>query len=985
MRMDTMTTGSGHSAPKTANEIERWIVSYLVEELGLDSVPIGPEMRLFALGLDSVEAVGMAEALETWLGRQIAPTIAWEQPTIAALARYLAGLQVAGAAVQPAAAASREPDAGDAAEHPFATYVNPDLGRLLGQLSLDKRFVRGAGCTLFDHEGRQYLDFIAAYGALPLGHNPPEIWEALLEVQKRGEPNLIQPSYMNAAGELAARLLTVTPPGMRYVTFANSGAEAIEAAIKMCRTAKGCPGILSTSRGFHGKTLAALSATGNERYQGVGSPAPHFDTIPFGDIAALRAAFTSRPGYYAAFIVEVIQGEGGIVEPPPGYLPAVRAACDAAGVLLVLDEIQTGLGRTGTWFACEHEGVVPDVMTLAKALSGGLIPIGAVVANAKAYTLDFARKHSSTFAGCSLACRVGLATLDFLSRDDSALIRRVAENGERLKAGLQKLAARYPHLIEVRGLGYFLGLRFGVHRRTWASSILSVAAEEGGLAPIFASYLLNVERVRLAPTLNGTDVMRIEPPLIATWQECEAVLGAIERTLAVFALGDTARVLGGILERAPWSGGSPDAVGREVLSAPHVEPQAGDARFAFLLHPLELRSYADFDSSLAAMQPSELETAVRCVHGLASPAVVGDARITSASGKTAFGEFIMLGHTAAELMLMSHDEAVAVVGEAVDLARDRGARIVGLGAFTSIVTQGGLSVSDSGVAVTSGNSYTVVATYRALMLALDERGIAEPSIAIVGAGGAIGRAVSILLAEHAARLILVGNPHRSVEHTRARLLDVVAAACQYVVARAVADPHRPRGRLAQYILASTDLPGADAPCTAFHALAKQIIDGGDLCVLTQDARAAAQGADALAIATSATSALFGAADFRPGAVICDVSRPRNVGPELRAARPDLLIIDGGIVEIPGKPDIGGFGLPRGHAYACMAETMLLALEQHYENTSMGGDLPLSSIDSLRTLGDKHGFRVVTAPEDRGAEPSTKPRRLDAHGQAQHLP
>ncbi len=994
-----------HAQGKSADDIEGWIIDYLVRTLGLAAMVPRPETRLLEVGLDSVEAVGLADALEGWLGTSVTPTIAWEQPTIAALARYLSGEESAPARGEARTLRDHDATSEDTAGgHPFATFVNPEIGRLLGQLALDKRFVRGEGCTLHDHEGRRYIDFIAAYGALPLGHNPPEIWDALLAARAEGVPNFVQPSYLEAAGQLAARLLTLTPPGMRYVTFANSGAEAMEAAIKMCRMATGRLGILSTEGSFHGKTLGALSATGNPRYQGSsGAPVPHFDLIPYGDPAALRAAFASRPGHYAAFLVEPIQGEGGIVEPPPGYLSEVRDACDQAGVLLVFDEIQTGLGRTGRWFACEHDGVVPDVMALAKALGGGLVPIGAVVAAAHVHTEEFGLKHSSTFAGGGLACRVGLAMLERLARDEGALIRQVAENGRRFKDELERLASRYPHLIaEVRGRGFLLGLRFAVHRRTWPSSILAVAAEEGGLAPIFASYLLNVEGVRLAPTLNGTDVIRIEPPLVATWDDCETVLAAIARALEAFAVGDAARVLGSICARAPRT-----PLARPRRSPPRAapRPRQGDGRFAFLLHPLDLQSYADFDPSLAALPPDELEAAVRCVHGLASPAVVGDARISSASGHAAYGEFILVGHTADELLAMSHEQAVAVIREAVDLARDRGARIVGLGAFTSIVTQGGRAVSDAGVPVTSGNSYTVVAAHDALMLALAERRTsghalgtgrmrawphqpaagampaatpASPgpargaAVAVIGAGGAIGRALAILMAQEAASLVLVGNPQRSAEQARARLLDVAAAACRYVIEQAARDPDRPRGALATHILTSGDPPPADASLEAFYRFAARLDRDGAL-VLTQDSAAAAREADALLMVTSATGALLEPEDIRPDAIICDVSRPHNIGPELRAARPDVQVIDGGIIAIPGQPDIGCFGLPIGHAYACMAETMTLALDQRYEHMSLGGELDLAAVDSLRALAMKHGFRVVAPHRAEGAPPAERER------------
>ena len=945
-------------ALRAAAEIEAWIIDHLIVHLGVRGPRVRPQTRFVELGLDSLEAVAMAEALERWLGVPVAPTIAWEQPTIAVLAGHLARdgappvQRTRAPSVPPPVSRSLDPVA---AAEAYATHVNPDLAALLGRLGLNKHFVRGEGTYLWDDAGRRYIDFVAAYGALPFGHNPPAIWRALQGVEASGEPNFVQGSTPGAAGELAARILDIVPPGLDRVTFANSGAEAVEAALKMCRMATGRPGVLATTRGFHGKTLGAISATGNGRYHQVaGGLLPDFAHVPYGDAAALRAALAARRGHYAALILEPIQGEGGIVEPPPGYLAAARAACHEFGVLLIFDEIQTGLGRTGAWFACDHDGVVPDVMTLAKALGGGLVPIGAVVAGPAAHSESFGLKHSSTFAGGGLACRVGLAALACLAHDDAAIVRQVAGHGAALKRGLEKLAGRHPHLIsEVRGKGFLLGLRFAVHRRTWRSSILGVAADEGGMAPLFAAYLLCVEGVRLAPTLNGTDVIRIEPPLNATWSECEAVLTAIGRALEAFSSGDAARVLTSIRagEARPASG--------VVRPRPRAaaRPRPGDGRFAFLLHPLDLQSYADFDPTLAGLAPDELADAVRVIHGLADSAFVGEARITSAAGRSAYGEFILVGHTAAELLAMSHAQAAAVIGEAIDRARERGARLVGLGAFTSIVTQGGLAVQDRGVALTSGNSFTVASALDATHDALRAAGKLDPAVAVVGAGGAVGRALALLFVEDVGRLILVGNPGRSAKYVQDQLLDIAAEACRRVVARADGGP-LVGGLLAARILAAPGRPAADAPRAAFRALAEGLCGPGGPIVLTSDVGLAAREADALVTATSATGVLIGAADLRPGAILCEVSRPRNLGPELRAQRPDVRVIDGGVIALPGRPDLGNFGLAQGHAYACMAETMLLALEQRYDSASLGGELDLAEIDAMRTRARTHGFHVV---------------------------
>lgn len=398
--------------------------------------------------------------------------------------------------------------------HPYIEFVNPHLGKLLQDIGLDKRFQRGQGPYLYDHTGQEYLDCIAAYGALPFGYNPPEIWRALHELEARQEPSFIQPSLLEAAGELAARLIALAPSGFQYVTFANSGAEAVEAAFKLVRAKTGKPVILSTRNSFHGKTLGALSATGNENYQSAfGAPVPGFRHIPYGDLEALESYLAEHAGDTAAFIVEPIQGEGGIVEPPQGYLKQVQELCARHGVLTIFDEIQTGLGRTGALFACAEEGVTPDVMVLAKALGGGLIPIGAVLCRAEVYTEDFGLKHSSTFAGNSLGARVGLAVLELLTKDDGALLRSVREKGAKLKAGLERVAAKYPQVVKaIHGRGFMLGIEFVNSRDPYPHSLLGVMAEQELLTPMVASYLLNVERVRVAPTLNGASVIRIEPP-----------------------------------------------------------------------------------------------------------------------------------------------------------------------------------------------------------------------------------------------------------------------------------------------------------------------------------------------------------------------------------------------------------------------------------------------------------------------------------------
>ena len=843
--------------------------------------------------------------------------------------------------------------------HRFAHYVNPHLSQLLETINMDKRFVRGEGCYLYDSDGRQYIDFVAAYGALPFGFNPPEIWEALHAVERHLEPSFVQPSALEAAGELAEKLISIAPPGMRYVTFANSGAEAVEAALKLVRAATGRRGIVSTANSFHGKTLGALSATNRTSYQkAFFAPIEGFVKVPFGDAVALEQLFAEQGEQIAAFIMEPIQGEGGIVEPPPGYMAAAREICHKHGALFILDEIQAGLGRAGHLFACEAESVAPDVMVLAKALGGGLFPIGAMLCTEAAYTEEFAMKHSSTFAGNTLACRVGLKAIELLTRDDQALIRQVAENGAFMKAELEKLRHKYPHVVrEVRGRGFMLGIDFAVDMDTYGrTSLLGVMAEQDNLTPVISAYLLNVEGVRVAPTLNGASVIRIEPPLTATRAQCQRVMEAIGRTVAFLAMGNTAELIGHLLGIESRTQLLP-APCRRVLPQPADDEAEG--RFAFLVHPVDLQNYPEMDQALQVFTGEEIQHLADRWNHLMEPYVVGSTRIVADNGKTAYGDFIVVPRTAQQLLEMPGDQAIGEVRKAVEVAKRRGARIVGLGAYTSVVTKGGLRLKDAGVALTTGNSYTVVAAvdsvYKAVTMLGARQG--EATIAVVGATGSIGRSVAMLLGEEVSRLILVGNPARP-EQSRKRLLKVAGDACQHLTQLAYNGFAFDQGTIGAVLRSLGRLPSPESDPSVFVALAERLEAEGCL-VITCDCDEALPQADLVVTATSSVEDLVTPKNLKFGAAVCDLSRPPNVSRAVKQARPDVLAIDGGVVAVPGLPEFHWkFGFEPGLAYACMAETMILALEHHYEDTSIGTDLNLPMILRLRNAGATLGFRLA---------------------------
>ncbi|HEV3255806.1 MAG TPA: aminotransferase class III-fold pyridoxal phosphate-dependent enzyme, partial [Gemmataceae bacterium] len=406
--------------------------------------------------------------------------------------------------------------------------LNPTLQGLLALCRLDRTWVRSEGVWLFDADGRRFLDCYAQYGAVALGHNAPCVVDAVRAALRDGEPAMVQPYRAPHAVALADELARLAPGGLSHCVFTTSGAEAVEAAIKLVRSRTGRPVLLSAHDSFHGKTLAALAATGQRQYaEGFGPLPPGFERVPFGDADALAARLERDGQRIAAVLLEPIQGEAGVHLPPSGYLPRVRELCTRHGAALILHEVQTGLGRTGALFACEHEGVMPDVLLLAKALGGGLFPLGACLASGSFWDERFGLRHSSTFANNNVACRAGRAVLDALTR--GGLCRQAARQGERLLARLVRLAARYPRVIAaVRGRGLMAAIELRPPG-DGDGSFLSFLRHHGLYAYAVASTLAETASVLVLPTLGEANVLRLTPPLVISDQELDLALDGIER------------------------------------------------------------------------------------------------------------------------------------------------------------------------------------------------------------------------------------------------------------------------------------------------------------------------------------------------------------------------------------------------------------------------------------------------------------------------
>lgn len=411
----------------------------------------------------------------------------------------------------------------------YSKYINSSAAQLLALLDFDKHFVKAKGTKLYDQNGKEYIDFLGGYGALNMGHNNPEIIAQLQKVMHL--PNILQASLNNLASALAKNLALITPGDLQKSFFANSGAEAVEGAMKLARIASGKTKIVYCDNSFHGKTFGALSVTGREKYQNPFKPLlADCYSVPFGDSKGLENKLKSKD--VAAFILEPIQGEGGINVPPEGYLQTVRELCTKYGAYLIIDEIQTGFGRTGAMFACEHEAVVPDILCLAKSLGGGIMPIGAYVTTheiwEKAYgTVEKAYLHTSTFGGNTLACATGIATIQYIIEQD--LVKQTEEKGKYFFDKLVKLKGKYPIIKDVRGRGLMIGLEFeepqGLLDKLTAGKLSELSKEF--LASLVAGKLLNDYQIITAYTLNNPNVIRLEPPLIISYEEIDKALIAL--------------------------------------------------------------------------------------------------------------------------------------------------------------------------------------------------------------------------------------------------------------------------------------------------------------------------------------------------------------------------------------------------------------------------------------------------------------------------
>ena len=426
----------------------------------------------------------------------------------------------------------------------YEQYLNNQMVRVLKTIGYDRHYKRALGQYLYDQDGTEYLDLLSGFGVFAIGRNHPTVIEALKETLTLEMPNLVQLDVSILSGLLGREILKTTPDNLDKIFFCNSGTEAVEAAIKFARYTTKRDKIVYCEHGYHGLTMGSLSLNGENIFrEGFGSLLPNCSAVPFNDIEALERALSGKD--VAAFIVEPVQGKG-VNVPDDNYLPEVERLCKKYGTLFVADEVQTGLGRTGKFWACEHWGVQPDMICMAKALSGGFVPVGAVAMTHKIMDtvynrMDRAVVHGSTFAKNNMAMAAGLATLHVMEQEK--LVENSMAVGTDIINSLNALASKYEFLKEARGKGMMIAIEFHAPKSLTlrAGWTMIEAANKGLFCQMITIPLFKEHHILTQVAGHGMNVVKLLPPLNLTQKDRDHIVSSFDKTIA-----DTHKISGAI-------------------------------------------------------------------------------------------------------------------------------------------------------------------------------------------------------------------------------------------------------------------------------------------------------------------------------------------------------------------------------------------------------------------------------------------------------
>jgi len=781
------------------------------------------------------------------------------------------------------------------------------------------------------------------------------------------------------------------------------------------------PVVISTERSFHGKTTGSLSVTGNSLYReafkrlsGIqvkfieyNSPEEletvledcyfHLNRIVVedGEVKLVREKHLN----VTALIMEPIQGEGGINVATPAFIRAIKNLKKKHGFEWIVDEIQTGMGRTGKLFAMEHYSADKDLIDyvlLSKSLGGGTHKIGAMMVRESLHDPQFGILHTSTFVEDAPTCIVALKTLDLLTANNNELIRQAAEKGDYLASELEKLKKKYPNIIkEVRGRGLILGVEFHLLQENNSLFFTRLAAQ-GVFASVLSGYLFHEHRVRTAPPLNSlvsarpSNIIRIEPSALISKEEMDRFIQGLDRACFIVS-----RANAHMFSKFVVDGETPGECGEVRDFFKPVEPQPEDPAFdecprmAFLIHPLDIHQVMDdFDPSLngfsretdPATGKSERERYWDALVPLMDSFVYRIVNVKSPRTgdrvKAHFIGFLYTTQQMARLRKTNPDIMIDGVQKAVDLGQKLGAPLCGLGAFTSIVTHNGTDLDDTFIRITSGNSYTAALVWQSVLKTAQyaDVNLNECTAAVVGAGGNIGSVTASLLSESIPRLILIGSQSsQSIDRLRevatsiySDTMDVIRtskpenlAGLPAAIAQDLILPFATLNsaefrfkdqKISEFI--DRNFKGDDRKIghlieSIFHRRpdpdigekvfkAVQVKHGKDPYIqLSTDLKKDVPRADIVVSAVSADRSIIDTSWFKDGAIVNDASLPPSISTRIYQERPDIIAIQGGIGHLPEYINLGIPGLAAGATLGCMAETFILTMMNMIDSYSYG--------------------------------------------------
>jgi len=790
----------------------------------------------------------------------------------------------------------------------YGKYARPLVARYLASIGLDAVYHRAEGDYLWMLRGEKevrVLDLVGGFGANLLGHHHPEIIAEARRLLLMGVPVHAQGSIRAGAGLLAEQLCRRL--GDYVVVFTNSGAETVEAAIKHLHLERHRPVLWAVKGAFHGKTIGAAQLTWmqRDRYSDSGPTVRFIDPDDPEDWESAYEEAKTTDSIGGVF-VEVIQGEGGVRPLPQAFLDWLRSTCAALNIPIVVDEIQTGFGRTGTFLASEAFGLQPDYLCLSKALGAGLAKIGALLIRRQRFQAEFSVAQTSTFAEDDWSSMLALKALEIIDRD--GLIERCRIQGQEVLEGVNSLRADFPEVVKaVRGRGLMLGMELADPSQS-ASITLSAMWQQGYLGWLLSAYLLNVHDIRVAPTLSQPSTLRIEPSAYISSTDIRKFMDALRLMCRALANGDSAHLLAFLVGRLP----EPVSESRFVrtFAVESVRTQRRVGFIGFLNTPRQL---GVVDPSLGRFSDMELDALVERTSAFVRPAMSDRVNIRSGTGEEVHFSMIGIDRTAEQVARLRAGDDLAEVVEDIDravaLARNEGCLAVGLGGYTSSVTSNCLRIRTKGIALTSGNSLAVGMGVRALEKAAEHLNIrlSRSWLGVVGVPGNIAATFAKMMAADVRGLVLVARSANS-----------------------------PKMR-------------------AFVDSLRRAIPGKPIEV--SDTVTSLQACPLIFTATVGAPGFIQPAHLGPGPiVVCDMSVPSDVADSVASERPDVLVIPGGLVRLKGNEGISitGLGLPPGHVLACMAETLLMGLEGMTEHGSYGAISP-EQVQRMMSLADKHGF------------------------------